>query len=309
MDGSKNNSIECLPKANSASCSPGLLKNDPDDFKVTEQLLFEPADEGEHLLLQVTKVGETTRSIQGKIAAACNVRRSEIGYLGMKDKQSVATQWFSVNQQHVRRPADLAQLKALQIRKHNKKLRRSMGCRNHFEIVVRNIEPQMFDVDCLKVVPNYFGNQRFGRDGQNIANAMKWVTEKKRISKFLKGIYLSSLRSLVFNEVLAERIRIGNWTQVLGGDPTESAVPTGPMWGRGRLKSTDETRTLEEQVVSKFESITHELEMVGLQQERRDLVLEPVDLTASVSQNIAHLSFSLPGGCYATSVLRESFAI
>ena len=304
MDWSNRTSLNSLPTVN-LHLSPGELRRHVEDFKVTEQLLFEPTDVGEHLLLQVEKIGETTQAVQTKIASALNVKRAEIGYLGLKDKRSVAIQWFSVHHKYLKRQSDLGRLKVLQIRKHNKKLRRSTGCRNHFEIVVRDIDPESFMPEHLNTVPNYFGHQRFGRDGQNVNHALKWVVDKQRISKFLKGIYISSLRSLLFNEVLAERVRVGNWNKVLSGDDFENEMPTGPMWGRGRLKSVDETREIEENVVSKFMAITQELELVGLQQERRPLVLRPADVKTKVCNNVAMLSFSLPGGSYATSVLRE----
>lgn len=296
-----------LPKVNADGCSAGVIRRFASDFKVTEELPFEPKGEGEHLLLQFKKVNKTTNDIQSRIAHRLRIRHAEIGYMGMKDKRSEAIQWFSVQEKHVRRKSDLEKLGALQCVKHDKKLRRSDGCRNHFEIKVRDIELEKFDPNHLRSVPNYFGGQRFGRDRQNVTHALRWINEKREISKFLRGIYISALRSWLFNHVLAERVRQKNWNLLLPGD-TETDFPSGPLWGRGLLKTTELTRELEESILAEIRPVTEQLELVGLYQARRSLVLEPINLKTEVEEGVAHISFTLTGGGYATSVLREAFS-
>jgi len=122
-----------------------------------------------------------------------------------------------------------------------------------------------------------------------------------------KGIYLSAVRSFVFNEVLAQRIQQGLWGQALPGDVlNEADLPTGPLWGRGRVTSTDQAQALENAVAERHATLCDGMEHAGLDQERRALVARPVDMSWEWPQ--AHqlvLAFSLPAGSYATSVLNE----
>jgi tRNA pseudouridine13 synthase len=122
-----------------------------------------------------------------------------------------------------------------------------------------------------------------------------------------KGIYLSAVRSFVFNEVLALRMQQGLWGQTLLGDVMDEAgLPTGPLWGRGRVSTTDQAQALEMGVAERHATLCAGMEYAGLDQERRALVAKPVDMSWEWPQaDQLVLAFSLPAGNYATSVLSE----
>ncbi len=122
-----------------------------------------------------------------------------------------------------------------------------------------------------------------------------------------KGIYLSAVRSFVFNEVLALRIEQGLWGQALPGDVMDEAgKPTGPLWGRGRLSTTEQALALESGVAERHATICDGMEHAGLDQARRALVASPNGMSWEWPQaDQLVLTFSLPAGNYATSVLNE----
>ena len=295
------------PVANSELRPHGDFKARAEDFVVTEDLDFEPADEGEHILLKLRKRNFTTREVQLQLAKALNLQPMQIGYAGLKDKRSIATQWFSVHAPEV----DLRRLcgfDVLEQRRHQRKLRGHDVLRNHFEITIRSVNAEILSLEHVKNVPNYFGAQRFGRDGQNVANALAWVDQgKPQISGFLKSLHISSLRSELFNTVLAERVSSHNWRTGIDGDVFVDGLPTGPLWGRGRSAATATAKAIEERALCEYSTIKDALEWVGLKHERRVFALRPEYIELERSKSDVRISFALPRGTYATSVLRELF--
>jgi tRNA pseudouridine13 synthase len=157
-------------------------------------------------------------------------------------------------------------------------------------------------------VPNYFGAQRFGHDGGNVEQGRAMLAREIRVrNPKMKGIYLSAVRSFVFNEVLALRIQQGLWGKTLPGDVMDEAGrPTGPLWGRGRVITTDQAQALENGVAERHATLCNGMEHAGLDQERRALVASPAQMSWEWPQaNQLVLTFSLPAGVYATSVLNE----
>jgi hypothetical protein len=157
-------------------------------------------------------------------------------------------------------------------------------------------------------VPNYFGAQRFGFDGGNVEQGRAMLAREIRVrNPKKKGIYLSAVRSFVFNEVLALRIQQGHWGATLPGDVMDEAGrPTGPLWGRGRVITTDQAQALENAVAQRHATLCEGMEYAGLGQERRALVASPGQMSWEWPQaNQLVLTFSLPAGTYATSVLNE----
>ena len=301
-------SLHDLPLANDSPRSRGHIRCEVTDFKVDEELPFTPTDEGEHLLVRVRKINRTTHDVQQQLARTFRLRTRDVGYVGLKDKRSVSTQWFSAA---VPAPVDLfaaPDLEILQQRRHIRKLRPSDGCRNHFEILVRDVEPTHVSTSRMCTVPNYFGEQRFGRDGQNVSAAMKWIHEgKPPVASFVKSIYLSSLRSYIFNHVLAARVDRGDWCKGIEGDVLLDGLPSGPLWGRGRLSTSSLAQQIEQDVVESVAEIAEALEWVGLKQQRRPLAVAPICLNCKTDMDIARVRFALPSGSFATSVLRECF--
>ncbi len=313
------------PNAYPASGASATLKHLNDDFRVTELPLQLPCGEGEHVWLEVEKNGANTAFVAQQLALAAGVQERDVGYAGLKDRYAITRQWFSIylpGGKDKRETPDLTGLqhpewKVLSQSRHVKKLRPGDLRGNRFGIVLRAVTggPEVIQAIeanlkaiALHGVPNYFGAQRFGFEGGNVEQGRAMLARETRVrNPKKKGIYLSAVRSFVFNDVLALRIQQGLWGQTLPGDVLDEAGrPTGPLWGRGRLATTDQALALENGVAERHATLCHGMEHAGLEQQRRALVAHPEGLTWQWPQ--AHqlvLSFALPAGSYATAVLSE----
>ena len=306
------------PNAYPASGASATLKSLNEDFVVTEVPLQLPSGEGEHLWLDVEKTGANTAFVAQQLAEAAGVQEKDVGYAGLKDRYAVTRQWFSIYLPKGETP-DLTrfqhpEFKVLGQSRHVKKLRPGDLRGNRFRIVLRDVTG---DRDAIEAnlravasqgVPNYFGAQRFGFEGGNVEQGRAMLAREIRVrNPKKKGLYLSAVRSFVFNEVLAERIRRGLWGSTLPGDVMDEAGrPTGPLWGRGRVASTLEAQALENGVAERHATLCDGMEHAGLDQERRALVAIPADMTWDWPQaDQLVLRFTLPAGNYATSVLNE----
>ena len=154
-------------------------------------------------------------------------------------------------------------------------------------------------------VPNYFGAQRFGREGNNLVMANDWLVRGISPPRKQRSMILSAARSYVFNQVLAHRVRNGIWKTTLVGDVVNDTYPTGPLWGRGRLATKDDALEMEKTAIGDLAQWCERLEHLGLNQERRELVLTPDELEVQWKGNDLYLSFSLPSGTFATAILAE----
>lgn len=284
----------------------GLLRATPEDFVVDEELGFEPAGEGEHVYLLIRKRGENTAWIAKQLAKLAQVNKHDVSYAGLKDRNAVTRQWFSVylpgNRPISWSLLDSDSIQVEQVTRHTRKLRRGDHEGNHFKLVVRELEggsQEDLSLRCARVneqgVPNYFGPQRFGHDGNNLQQAQAHLVEGQKIrNRQTRGLILSAARSYLFNEVLSKRVVSDSWRE-----------GTGPMWGRGRLSGSEDSVAFETEVLSPHQAWCDALEHVGLKQERRPLACLPQSFQADLADEYLSLAFFLPPGCYATSVLRE----
>lgn len=291
----------------------GILRKRVSDFKVREVLDIELADDGEHLFLLIEKTDMNTQDVQKLLADHYGVTRLDVGYAGLKDKRAVARQWFSLRQPKRARTPKHPNFKVLRERRHTHKLRVGDHSANAFNIVVRETDPEarLFAEQAFsKPFPNYFGLQRFGRNFSNLQRAREWVKSgREKTSRIVRARHMSTLRSFVFNEVLAKRVTEGSWNSLLRGDCGAASGPTGPLWGRGRLPTTDDVRVVEESVREQNVEVCDALEWVGLRQERRALSARTSDVEVDGSKSTVELSFVLPPGCYATVAIGECFEI
>lgn len=308
-----------FPYAYGPPASHARFRVELNDFIVDEDLGFEPSGDGEHIYIKIKKRGENTHFVAEKIAAFLNLKPMDIGVSGLKDRYAETTQWLSVykpgKNMDVDWPVFIAScglnLEILAVSRHHQKLRRGQHRCNWFEITLRDVtEIEAVEARLEQVaaggVPNYFGEQRFGRGAGNLAMADDWFTSGRPIrNRTKKGLALSAARSYLFNLVLAERVKHGNWRSVLEGDACVGEFPSGPLWGRGRSVMTSTAGEIESQVLSGFANWCDKLEHSGLSQERRALVLQPMDLNWFVEESTLKLKFGLPPGEFATSLLRE----
>jgi tRNA pseudouridine13 synthase len=317
----------------------GLLRSEPEDFRVDELLGFDLSGEGEHHYLQIEKRGANTAWLSKQIAQLAGVRDFDVGYAGLKDRHALTRQWFSVwlpGEQTVDwKRLESDEVRILQIGRHGRKLRTGGHLANRFCIRLRDlssIEGLTSRLERVRDagVPNYFGEQRFGIEGGNLIQADRLFSGGIRVrDKTKRGFYLSAARSYLFNLILAERVRGDLLGRYLPGDrlmldgstrlwtPESPEVtasrltsmdvhPTGPLWGEGRALVETECLALENAVLAPFEPWCRGLERAGLKRERRSLRLPVRDLEWVLEgKHELELRFSLPGGCFATSVVRE----
>lgn len=292
------------------------FRTEPEDFQVYEHLGFAPCGEGEHVYLHISKRGENTAWVAEKIADLAQVAVMDVGYCGCKDRHAVTTQWFSVYLPKLDSEPDWSALNSESIQllhnaRHQSKLRRGDHQSNQFVIRLRNlsvVDKSAFEQKIEKVLsqgaPNYFGEQRFGRNANNLPEAHAILVEGRRMrDKQKRGLFLSAARSYLFNQVLAARVLAGNWQTLLAGEPEQ--FPTAPLWGRGRSAATDEAAELEKLVMTDWAQWCDGLEHAGLQQERRALILKADQASWRWLDNDIELSFALGSGEFATTILRE----
>jgi tRNA pseudouridine13 synthase len=319
----------------------GALRTSPEDFQVIEWLGFEPSGAGPHALLTVRKRGANTEWVARELARAAGCKPFEVGFAGLKDRNAVTTQAFTVPRGK-RAAEEFIGLagegyEVIAAAAHQRKLPRGALEGNRFEITVRELR---CDAAALRErleaigrggVPNYFGPQRFGRDAGNLAAVMRAAErpEDRRRGRSDQGFMLSAARSVIFNAILAARIGQGSWNRLLAGDVanldgrgsvfavpvvdaelerrcTELDIhPTAPLWGEGEALSTGEVRSLEAALAAGFPEALAVIGGERMNAERRALRMRVRDLEHEYDQDVLRLRFALPAGSFATAVLRE----
>lgn len=330
-----------LPHAFGAPVLQARLRVTPADFQVDEMLAFGPDGEGEHALLRVRKASANTDWAARRLAVLAGVSHKAVGYAGLKDRHAVTTQWFSVHLGRLPEPKwqllTEDGLEVLESHRHRRKLKRGNLAGNQFQIRLRELRGDLGSAEeRLKIiarigVPNYFGPQRFGRDGSNLLRAKAlFAGAVPRASRHQRGLWLSAARSQLFNEVLAQRVERGDWAVALVGDRLQlrgthshflaevldanireridsgDLTPTGPLYGAGELPSSGEVRELEQRFADACSDWIKGLAEAGLKQERRALRMHAEGLTLErVGASEAVLRFTLEPGSYATTLIRE----
>ena len=330
---------DVLPYAHGGPPATGVLRAEVDDFRVDEVLGFEPTGSGEHVFLTIEKRGANTEWVARQLARAAGVAPVAVGFAGLKDRHAVTRQVFTV-QLAGRVDPDWSALaipgvEVMSTTRHNRKLKRGAHRGNRFRILVRDVRGDVTAIDArlaaigARGVPNYFGEQRFGRDGGNVALA-EALFEGRRLPREQRGIALSAARSELFNHVLARRVLDGTWDRALDGEvwmldgthaifgpqPYDEGLaqrlaafdihPTGPSWGAGELRSTDAVRELELAAIEPHALLARGLEREGLSQERRALRLVARDFRHSwEAPDRLLVEFGLGAGSFATTLLRE----
>jgi len=326
-----------LPRAFGDAVLAARIRSEPEDFFVEELPAFDASGAGEHLLLTIEKRGMNTAFAAKRIAAWAGVAEMAVGYAGMKDRHAVTRQRFSV-QLPGREAPDVAtlasdELRVLATERHSRKLQRGALRGNRFVLRLRGvvgeraaIEARLHALNALGF-PNYFGEQRFGRDGGNLESARRMFAGQ-RVKREQRGMLLSAARSELFNRVLAARVANGSWNtglpgelwmldgthSIFGPEPGPAALaerastqdihPTGPLWGRGALRTAVDCRAIEEETLHDAADIRAGLEQAGLNQERRALRTPARSLAWKwQDEGTLELAFELPAGSYATSLL------
>lgn len=328
--------------AHGTPCAYGIVRAVPADFQVTEQLGFDLEGVGEHVYLYIQKIGENTEWIASQLAKFTQARKQDIGYAGLKDRHAITRQWFSIRLP-LGQTVDWTllnsdRLSVLAVNRHRRKLKRGALRVNQFQIRIRQLhckDQQRLVQQCTAVrqfgVPNYFGDQRFGRQAANLVDAQHYLSgHRRKLTRHQRSLLLSAARSWLFNQILSARVSDHTWNlaqlgDVLclngsnsffvhdGSDGTVSERvdnlalhPTGPLWGKGDLPSQQAIRALEQTVVAGNAVLADGLARAGVAQARRALRLAVSDFQWSFpAKDEFLLTFALPAGGYATAVLRE----
>lgn len=322
----------------------GQIRTVPEDFQVEERPLYLPCGEGEHLYVAITKRGLSTPDLVRRLSSTMGVKAQAIGVAGLKDARAVTTQMVSlqgINPEQISRlRIDDTVLNVQVLGRHRNRLRTGHHSGNRFRLVIRNVAghaadtvPAVLQQLSTRGVPNYFGPQRQGKDGENYrigALLLHDARRREKMSRATRIWYLNSYQSFLFNRILARRIDrldkviVGDWAmksdngacfQVEDAEKEQSRAdrfeisPTGILFGSRVSWANGEPGRIEEAVIAEAgatkESLVAAAKACGFRGERRALRVPLAELEWSLKGDTLTLSFSLPPGAYATSVLRE----
>jgi tRNA pseudouridine13 synthase len=313
-----------------------------EDFIVVEEPLYPLSGEGTHTFMHVEKRGRTTEQVARELASAAGVLPKEVGYAGRKDRHALTRQWFSLPDVDPARALEfeLRDARVLESVRHGHKLKTGHLRANRFEVILRGQrdgglhEAQARAAELLRRgMPNRYGSQRFGRDGDNADRARAMLASgrpprDRRAARFL----ISALQSEVFNALLEERaerhdeVELGDLARVeeSGGlfwvDDLDREAPraaafeisaTGPIFGTRMRVPRGEAWQRELRVFERFgvpEPARLRLPRgIRARGTRRPLRVRPVDLeVAELDGDVGlRVSCALPSGSYMT-VLLES---
>jgi tRNA pseudouridine13 synthase len=333
--------IPVWPRVWPAQPGTALLRCQPEDFQVCEQLGFALDGEGEHCFVFLQKRLLNTTELVQRIATLSATAPRDIGYCGMKDRNAVTRQWFSVGLAGRAEPDWLSlevpgDVQVLESGRHRRKLRRGVHRANRFVLRLREVTGDKTALEArleqvrVAGVPNYFGEQRFGRNGSTLDQARRWMRGRRRITHEKRGLYFSALRAYVFNRMLADRVERGDWNRVVPGDmcmlsgtrsffsceePTADVLartasgdihPGLPLWGRDARVPAPAVEVQYAGYPGDCQDICEFLEASGLELAWRPTRLVPDDFCWSFCEDdVLQLEFALSAGSYATALLAE----
>lgn len=331
--------ISPLP-AHGAPVISARFKVQPEDFVVREWLGFEPDCAGDHMLLTVRKRGANTIWVSKQLAKFANVDARDVGFSGLKDRQAITEQAFTVPSRNLMPDAWLAckgeGFEVIAATQQRRKLKRGSHKGNDFEIILRDVqgdpialEQRLQQIQQLGV-PNYFGTQRFGHDGHNLHMAYAWLVEGQDIrDRHQRSFALSAARSALFNSVLQARVERGSWNHLLAGDVANlngsnsvfpvaeldatlkqrcadfDIHPSGPLWGVGESRLQGVPAELEAQVITQHPELAAGLLRAGVEHDRRALRIWVRNMTWTLERTQLILRFRLHRGAFATAVIAE----
>lgn len=324
----------------------GELKVMPEDFVVEEILAYEPSGQGEHLFLWIEKRDLPHDLMLKQLSKALDVSPNDIGTAGIKDRRAVTRQYVSVPAKCAERVDQIHadDLRVIRSERHGNKLRTGHTRGNRFVIVVRNVDMEaMVRAEAIAAVirkngfPNYYGEQRFGIDGQTLTLGLDLLAGRKSPRdipfskrKFLLRLALSAVQSDLFNRALIKRMQDGLLSTVLNGDVMEvvesggkfvaedisseqarfdrgEIAITGPMFGVKMLSPQSiagerEAELLKESGLRIYDFANYANLLSGA---RRPYQVRCNDIQLVPVEQGVQFEFVLPSGTYATVLLRE----
>ena len=324
-----------------APSTQGKLKAECSDFIVKEDLGYSFSGDGEFVVVKVRKTDANTLFVGEKLAQFANISPRNMGYAGLKDRRAITEQWFCLQMPGLDTP-DFSQfhlegVEILEVTRHNRKIRTGSLKGNFFEILLRDVAANEEILERLNLVknhgfPNYFTEQRFGRDGHNLTQAQRWAQGEIKVKDRKKrSFYLSAARSEIFNLVVAARLQANLANQVLAGDilqlsgshswfradenedlkalqtrlETGDIALTAPLIGEPNMLAS----AFENALVAEQDMFAPLMRQEKMKAARRSLLCQPQDFTWEFTQSGLRLTFWLPAGSYATALVRELIQI
>lgn len=324
----------------------GTLKERSEDFLVEEIPAYLPSGSGEFVYLWVEKQDLSAEQLTSHLAKFLRIAHQDIGMAGLKDRQAITRQWVSVPARCEALLPEIRheQIRVLESRRHTNKLRTGHLRGNRFSILLRRVSGDAVDrakaiADSLRQsgVPNYFGEQRFGRDNETLELGLGLLRGNRKPSqipvarrKFLLRLALSAVQSHLFNQALAARLKAGTLHTVQLGDvmqvvasggpfvvedpaleqprlESHEIVVSGPLYGPKMKAPAGEVAVRENEILSAagftLEAFTRYANLTP--GTRRPYLIWIDDLEITQEGTGLRLNFSLPSGSYATVVLRE----
>lgn len=315
--------------------SGGVLRTEPQDFIVEEQPTYLPSGSGTHLYLHLQKTGHTTAHVARELSLQLGVKAKDLGIAGLKDRHAVTRQWISVPAKFEERLADFQfeGVEILETARHTNKLGIGHLRGNRFTVRVRGAPNTAAQAQATLTalmhsgIPNYFGPQRFGLGGLNAEEGLRVLRGESslrdpQVRRFLS----SSVQSAVFNRLVSLRLERGAFDQLLSGDMAKKhdtggvflvedaaaespraergeVSATGTLFGRKTKPLTLDAGMLEAEVLAEF-GLTPEV-FSSRKGDRRLIRIFMQDASLTEQEDGYTVSFALPKGSFATSVLRE----
>ena len=317
------------------------FRSTPEDFEVEEVPAYAPTGAGEHVFAFIEKRGRTTKDAVRELCESVGADPRAAGWAGLKDRHAITRQWISIcgATPDALMRSEVEGVRVLQALPHPHKLRTGHLKANRFHIRLRQVDASRID-DLHRVLseigrhglPNYYGEQRFGREGDNAERALRWVLGEARAprSGFQRKLQMSALQSELFNRCVAERVQSSTLGQVFAGDVMKKhdsgglfiatdvqetqtradaweVSPTGPIFGAKMRWPEGEARDREEALLKQPGlTLEHLAKWKRVAPGTRRFVRVPVPkVDLSVSDNTVDLDFTLPAGSYATILVRE----
>ena len=314
-----------------------LLKAECADFVVKEQLGYDMSGDGEFVAVKVRKTDCNTLFVGEQLAKFAGISARNMSYAGLKDRKAVTEQWFSLQMPGQPTPNfsqfSLEGVEILDVTRHQRKIRIGSLQGNHFEILLRNVE----ETDELKVrldflakngFPNYFTEQRFGRDGNNLTQALRWASGEIKVKdRHKRSFYLSAARSEIFNLILSKRMELNLAQQILVGDvlqlngshswfvvgesedlvqlqqrlAQQDVLLTAPLIGEEEKSAVD----FENEIFAQHQALFALMRQEHMKAARRPILMQPQQFQWQFEPNGLRLQFALPAGSYATALIRE----
>ncbi len=330
----------------------GRIKVAPEDFEVEEIPAYQPCGQGDFLYLWLEKTDMGAEYFLRQIARRLDVPLGEVGTAGLKDRRAVTRQLVSVPGRAEARLSQLEGdgLRLLQVSRHGNKLRPGHLHGNRFRILIRDLDPEAPVAELMPRylqrlqehgLPNYYGGQRFGRDGETLLLGLAMLGGEKSLqtsggrtlrarSPFLRKLALSAAQSALFNRYLGQRLQDGRLRRVLHGDvmakipfgglfvaedvqreqnrfDAGETVTAGPIFGRKTFPAAHAAAAGEAALLAECGLTAASFAGFGklLQGTRRHNLVYLQDLAADLEPQGWRLRFTLPAGSYATVLLRE----